>query len=252
MISLEDIPQRHQADSSAFIGVSLKDYYSEKLSALRLSRVYDLAPPRVRRYLEAEIRFVMDQLSVGGFVLELGCGYGRVLERLAAKTNRIVGIDTSRESLFMARRTVRIDPRARLVAMDAADLGFHDNCFDLVICIQNGISAFKVDQERLLREALRVTRRAGSVLFSSYSEKFWPNRLNWFRIQAAHGLLGEIDEEATGNGVIVCKDGFRATTVGPQDFLALAQKIAVDAKITEVDESSIFCEFVNQPSRPAQ
>ena len=131
--------------------------------------------------------------------------------------------------------------------MDAADLGFCDGSFDLVACVQNGISAFKVDQERLIREALRVTRPGGSVLFSSYSERFWPERLNWFRIQADNGLLGEIDEEATGNGVIVCKDGFRATTVGPEDFFALAEKIAVDPEITEVDESSLFCEIVKQP-----
>jgi 2-polyprenyl-6-hydroxyphenyl methylase/3-demethylubiquinone-9 3-methyltransferase len=128
--------------------------------------------------------------------------------------------------------------------MDAADLGFCDGCFDLVACIQNGISAFNVDPERLIREALRVARPGGSVLFSSYSEKFWPERLDWFRIQSDQGLLGEIDEEATGNGVIICKDGFRATTVGPDDFLALAEKIAVDTKITEVGESSIFCEIV--------
>lgn len=228
----------------------MKDYYSQKLSAERLRRVYDVAPPRVRRYLEAEIRFVLDRLSPGALVLELGCGYGRVLERLAAKTDRVTGIDTSRESLFMARSTVRTYPRVRLLAMDAADLGFCDGCFDLVACVQNGISAFEVDQERLIREALRVARPGGRVLFSSYSETFWPERLNWFRIQAEHGLLGEIDEEATGSGVIVCKDGFRATTVGPEDFLALAEKIAVHAKITEVDESSLFCEIVKQPSEP--
>jgi SAM-dependent methyltransferase len=227
----------------------LSGYYKEKLSAERLRHVYDVAQPRVRRYLEAEIQFVLDRLSPRALVLELGCGYGRVLGRLAAKTNRVVGIDTSWESLLMARRTLRSYSTFRLLAMDAAHLGFCEGCFDLVACIQNGISAFNVDQERLIREALRVARPGGRVLFSSYSEKFWPERLNWFRIQADHGLLGEIDEEATGNGVIVCKDGFRATTVGPEDFLALAEKIAVDPKITEVDQSSIFCEIVKQPSK---
>jgi len=222
----------------------LKDYYSKKLSAERLRQVYDLAPARAKQYLEAEIRFVLEKINPGDQVLELGCGYGRVLARMAEKTERVIGIDTSLDSLVMARASGDIRKTVMLLTTDAATLGFRDDCFDVVACVQNGISAFKVDRELLMREALRVTRPGGRVLFSSYAEAFWPDRLDWFRIQADHGLLGEIDEEATGNGVIVCKDGFRATTIGPEDFKALTSKIAVIPRITEVDGSSIFCEIV--------
>ncbi len=97
--------------------------------------------------------------------------------------------------------------------MDAAHLGFRDRTFDVTVCIQNGISAFGVDQHRLFAEAVRVTRLGGTTLFSSYSDGFWADRLQWFEIQSAHGLVGTIDYQAMGNGVIVCKDGFRATTV---------------------------------------
>lgn len=220
----------------------MKDYYSEKLSAERLRKVYKLASARVRRYLEAEIQFVLARIQPGATVLELGCGYGRVLERLTAKTDNVIGIDTSSASLIMARESAGCST-SLLLAMDAANLGFRKKCFDLVACIQNGISAFNVDQERLIREALHVTRSGGRVLFSSYSERFWEDRLDWFRVQSDHGLLGEIDEEATGNGVIACKDGFRATTIGTDDFRALASRIGVFPFITEVDGSSIFCEI---------
>jgi 2-polyprenyl-6-hydroxyphenyl methylase/3-demethylubiquinone-9 3-methyltransferase len=219
-----------------------KDYYSQKLSAERLRKVYELAPPRVMLYLEAEIDYVRHRVLPGSLVLELGCGYGRVLQRLSSRTGRLVGIDTSEASLLMAGNYLKGKPMTAV--MNAVRLGFKDKCLDLVACIQNGISAFRVDQEELVREALRVTRPGGRVLFSSYSDKFWPDRLNWFRIQADHGLLGEIDEKATGNGVIVCKDGFRATTVGPADFRALASRIGAICMIEEVDDSSIFCEML--------
>jgi len=222
--------------------IILKDYYSKKLSAGRLRQAYDLAPDRVRRYLESEIRFVKERIKPGDLVLELGCGYGRVMDKLAEKTEKVVGIDTSLDSLYMAKKSEKC-PSFWLLAMNAVKLGFYDQCFDLVICIQNGISAFNVNQEDLIKEALRVTRSGGRILFSSYSEQFWPDRLNWFRIQAKHGLLGEIDEKATGDGVIVCKDGFRATTLGPSDFRYLADRIGVAVLITEVDASSIFCEI---------
>jgi 2-polyprenyl-6-hydroxyphenyl methylase/3-demethylubiquinone-9 3-methyltransferase len=113
----------------------------------------------------------------------------------------------------------------------------------MTVCIQNGISAFRVNQRSLLMEAMRITRPGGSVLFSSYAENIWPHRLDWFRAQAEYGLLGEIDEAATGNGVIVCKDGFRATTIGPDDFRSLVQEVGTTASITTVDDSSVFCDI---------
>ena len=59
------------------------NYYDDHLSANRLKRVYDLAPARVRRYLDAEITHVISHLNDSHLVLELGCGYGRVLAQLA-------------------------------------------------------------------------------------------------------------------------------------------------------------------------
>jgi 2-polyprenyl-6-hydroxyphenyl methylase/3-demethylubiquinone-9 3-methyltransferase len=127
--------------------------------------------------------------------------------------------------------------------MNAVEMGFYPGMFDLVICIQNGISAFHVDQRKLIVAAVEVTKPGGLVLFSSYSERFWEERLLWFRVQAEHGLIGEIDERATGDGVIVCKNGFRATTVRPQEFATLTEGLGKSIKITEVADSSVFCEI---------
>lgn len=221
----------------------MRGYYSQKLSAERLKLCYEIAPPRVRRYLEAEIEFVPDRIEPSALVLELGCGYGRVLKKLVAKAKAVVGIDTSHDSLLLAREMIGDRPFCHLFEMNAIELGFHNGQFDMVICIQNGISAFRVDQGKLIEEAMRVTRSGKKVLFSSYSERFWEDRIEWFRIQSDHGLIGEIDYDATGDGVIVCKDGFRASTVGPDDFISLTSDFDMVPTITEVDDSSIFCEI---------
>ena len=231
-------------------------YYKEKLAAETLRRCYEVAPPRVQRYLAAEIEFVREKLDAlaATSVLELGCGYGRFLQELAAAERRLVGIDTSRSSLKLGRRLLgsggasgaagEAQPCASpcdLIAMDAGRLGFSDRCFDAVVCIQNGISALKVPPEILLREAVRVTRDGGLAFFSSYAERFWSDRLEWFRLQAQHGLLGDIDEEATGDGDIVCKDGFRATTFTPEGFAELLRRLHLVGDVMEVDGSSVFC-----------
>jgi len=41
----------------------MQAYYSQKLSADHLRRCYEIAPLRVKRYLEAEIEFVLDKRS---------------------------------------------------------------------------------------------------------------------------------------------------------------------------------------------
>ena len=164
----------------------MQNYYAEKLAAERLRTCYDLAPPRVKAYLEAEIDFVLQKTSSSMIVLELGCGYGRVLRCLLPQVRVAVGVDTSFPSLRMARDFLGRTESLHLAQMDAAHLAFRDRAFDVTICIQNGISAFGVDQQRLFAEAVRVTRLGGTALFSSYSDGFWTDRLRWFEIQSAH------------------------------------------------------------------
>jgi 2-polyprenyl-6-hydroxyphenyl methylase/3-demethylubiquinone-9 3-methyltransferase len=224
-------------------------YYNDRLAAERLRKCYEIAPPAAKAYLEGEIDHVLSRLRIfqddvaEPAVLELGCGYGRVLARLAEVVRRVWGIDTSHRSLVMAGESTDIGSACRLIAMDAGRMGFTAGIFDLVVCIQNGISAFGIDPSLLVREAVRVTRPGGRVLFSSYAERFWPHRLEWFKVQADHGLIGEIDLQATGDGVIVCRDGFRATTVGPEDFRKLAEEVGIEPSLVEVGGSSLFCEL---------
>lgn len=219
-------------------------YYDERLSADSLRRVYEIARPRIRRYLDSEIAHVLSFVKPNDLVLELGCGYGRVLERLAAATGLVVGIDTSRASLDLAGDTVSGIGNCRLAAMDAGALGFVDDSFDLVVCIQNGISAFHADQRLLIDESVRVARRGGLVLFSSYADRFWDERLRWFEQQAEAGLLGEIDYERTGDGVIMCTDGFTATTVNASRFRSLTAGLDAGIVIEEIDGSSVFCRII--------
>lgn len=219
----------------------MSEYYKEKLSALRLKQVYDIASPRVRQYLDAEVNQVVEKIKPGDLVLELGCGYGRIFPSLSKKAGWIIGIDHSFSSLQMGRELSGNITNCSFMLMDAVRPAFLKDVFDVVVCIQNGISAFHVDQRDLIRESMRIAKPGGTILFSSYSHKFWKDRLEWFYRQADAGLLGEIDEKKTGNGIIVCKDGFTATTVDSETFQKLTAGFGVETRIVEVDESSLFC-----------
>lgn len=221
-------------------------YYKEKLSANKLLRCYEIAPPRIKQYLNAEIQFVISNLQGKGLVLELGCGYGRVMKEVSQFVSWIIGNDISKQSLELASSYMEDCQNYRVFMMDASHMSFHSCTFDAVFCIQNGISAFGVNKKRLIAESIRVSKDNGVILFSSYSPKIWQARIKWFRNQSQFGLIGEIDDEKTCDGTIVCKDGFRATTIGSDQFVELFDEFGLKASIIEVDKSSIFCRVIKK------
>jgi len=220
----------------------MNSYYSEKLSAQRLKLCYDLGQEAVQRYLSDEIQFVCTSTSSSCHALELGCGYGRVLQQIAPFVRCVIGIDTSIDSLCMARKYLAHVDNFALVNMDATSLAFPDGIFDLVFCVQNGIAAFQVDPKVLLSHAIAATKEGGKVLFSTYADEFWEHRLEWFRVQAAHGLVGKIDEAASRRGVIVCEDGFSSGIIQPHDLFTIAQGLGKNSSIHVIGGSSVFCE----------
>ena len=217
----------------------MKNYYAQKLNANKLEQVYNTNISRVRQYLQAEIDFVRLYLSPLARVLEMGAGYGRVLKELAPYGRELVGIDISPDSVTFGQEYLAPFKQTELRVMDAHNLEFEAE-FDLVLGLQNSLSALKGDAANLIAQALKVLRPGGRAFFSTYSPKFWDTRLAWFQEQADKGLLGEIDHHKTGQGVIVCKDGFTATTLNKRKLDELGRASGAPHEIKEVDESSLF------------
>ncbi len=224
----------------------MNQYYAKSLSGEQLQQCYDIAPPAVKQFLKDEIDFIAELLSPTDVVLELGSGYGRVIRELSPFAGKLTGIDNAAGNIKMSTEYLAGVGNCQCIFMDAGQLEFESQSFDVVLCIQNGISALKIDAEKLISDVLEVLKPGGKILLSSYSSKFWEDRLHWFRLQSRHGLLGEIDEDATGNGVIVCKDGFKATTFTEYDFKQLGKRLDLIYTIQEVSNSVVFCEYTRR------
>ncbi|MHA2096199.1 MAG: class I SAM-dependent methyltransferase, partial [Candidatus Hodarchaeales archaeon] len=157
------------------------------------------------------------------------------------KATLVEGIDIAEASLVYAKEYLKGIANIRLHFMTARNIKFPGETFDVVLGIQNAISAMKIDPQLLVTQAMRVTKTGGKVILASYSDKIWEDRLQWFIQQSREGLLGEIDRKKTKNGIIVCKDGFTATTFSKKNFQNLALTMNLNARIKEVNESSIVC-----------
>ncbi|MFX1236033.1 MAG: class I SAM-dependent methyltransferase, partial [Promethearchaeota archaeon] len=60
----------------------MSSYYSKTLNAEKLELCYEIAPQRVQQYLQEEINYVLERVSATDIVLDLGCGYGRIIPQL--------------------------------------------------------------------------------------------------------------------------------------------------------------------------
>ena len=220
-------------------GEAVKNYYSGKLNAALLMEVYRTDLDRVRQYLQAEISYVAGYLTGTERVLELGAGYGRIMKEIAPLAASVLGLDISVDSVLFGREYLKDAPNCRLETADAHLIEYRSE-FEMVLCLQNGLSAMKGDPLNLVTRGVRALVKGGKAFFSTYSDKFWGPRVEWFEEQAAKGLLGEIDRERTKDGKIVCLDGFTATTFSGDDLDRLGRATGLPYVIEEVDESSLF------------
>ena len=226
----------------------MPNYYTNHLNAQKLHKVYQTRYPEVEAYFNAEISFVKQRLSDTDHVLELGAGYGRIMKELAPSCKSIVGIDISEANVAFGHDCLRDTPNARLIVMDAHNIE-PDTIgvpFDIILCLQNGLSAMKIEPFSFVKGVMKLVSPGGRVFISSYSANFWEHRLAWFLEQAEKGLLGEIDLEQTKDGVIVGKDGFRAVTHSPEQLDEIGKAMGYEYEVLEVGGSSVFLVITKQ------
>ena len=150
----------------------------------RWAPFYDFLFPSV--FYQAIHKRLLDyvELPEQAKVLDIGCGTGRLLNRLAAKYANLqgTGLDFSDEMLRQARRSNRHRPRLIFVQGAAAPLRFVDDQFDAVF---NTISFLHyAEPERVLAEIYRVLRPGGMFYLADPTDRSltasWHNEMRLY------------------------------------------------------------------------
>jgi ubiquinone/menaquinone biosynthesis C-methylase UbiE len=111
----------------------------------------------------------LQQVSVGegDTILDVGCGGGAMVRKLAAVAaeGKVFGVDHSEQSVAAARRTDRqgiAEGRVEIRQASVSALPFPDGLFDLVTAVETHY--FWTDMPADMREILRVLKLGGKLV----------------------------------------------------------------------------------------
>ena len=129
-----------------------------------------------------------------GLLVDLGTGTGRVLELLAGRYQRALGIDINKAMLNYARARLdqQRDGHAQVRHGDLYNLSMADACADLVVMHQ--VLHYLSDPAAAIREAGRILKPGGRLLVIDFA----PHDLDFLREEFAHQRLGFGEDQMSG------------------------------------------------------
>lgn len=119
-------------------------------------------------YLTPGEEYLAKKYFRGKKVLVLGCGAGRTLIPLHQMSYQVTGIDITPKMVEAAQEKVKGLP-IKVFKMDACNLKFPPNSFDIVFFPSNSMSCIYPDIYRCIAEAKRVMKPNGLFIFSTHS-----------------------------------------------------------------------------------
>ena len=180
---------------------------------------WDSPAGRLRADRRANLFIEHGGLRRGVRALELGCGTGVFLDRVAGSGAQLHGIDLSTHLLEKARARLLGRPNVALDCGNAEQMPFPHAAYDVVY----GSSVLHhLNLEVSLREVLRVLRPGGRIVFTE------PNILNpqvfvIFHLGLTKRYFGVSPDELAFSRfrarAVLARLGYRDVSVRPLDFL---------------------------------
>lgn len=131
----------------------------------------------------------MADIHRADFVLDVGCGTGKLTARIAgfAHDGTVIGLDPSAEMLGRAKRLCQLRKNMVFIQMPAQAMDFDDQ-FDLIF--SNSALHWIKEQEQVLGLVYNALRKGGRLAFQLPAENFCPEFFEY-----AEGALRELSLE---------------------------------------------------------
>jgi ubiquinone/menaquinone biosynthesis C-methylase UbiE len=157
---------------------------AEELLAKVVNDFERMAPhfSKTRRLPWRELTFIKDFVSPGNFVLDLGCGNGRLFQLFSDLNIFYVGLDISTKLIKEAQKAYT-QQGAQFIISDALKLPFSSGSFDIVfsIALLHHIPSWEY-RCQLVKEVYRVLKESGLFFVSVWN--LWQRRYLKFMLKS--------------------------------------------------------------------
>jgi SAM-dependent methyltransferase len=176
-----------------------------------IARDYDAALAGSSLF-EIDQAFVERWCPEPGRLIDLGCGTGRVLRRMARLGHRVLGVDLSDEMLRQAAARaaaegVRVELlRANLVELD----GLRDGAFDYAACLFSTLGMVRGadNRRRVVGHAYRLLRPGGRFVLHVHNRWF-----NFWNPQGRKWLWRDLLSRGSGDRTMPAHQGVAGLTL---------------------------------------
>ncbi|MFA5877769.1 MAG: class I SAM-dependent methyltransferase [Candidatus Staskawiczbacteria bacterium] len=185
------------------------------------------APELIQEFLDGEIDFISAHIKPNSLILEIGCGYGRLLKIMAEKSKRVIGIDFSNRMVELSKENLGAKNNVNIQLMEADKLTFSDDSFDYVVCLDNSFGNMPEIELDVLKEMKRVCKKDGEIVISVFSENAESiQRENYKRIG-----LTTIQDDGTA---IYTAEGFYSRRFTKEAIKSLFNNVGLEPEIMKV------------------
>lgn len=155
---------------------SATDFFTEDSN--RFSGFYE-SKASFRDRLQLFVGAVKKNGSVGGSVLDFGCGPGVIANALAGEGFQVLGLDGAEGMISVAKERFGLRPNLSFKHCDASSFGGAQQTFDGVVC--SSVLEYLATDLRVMGDLARVTKVGGYIVLSV------PPR--WSLVAIAEGML---------------------------------------------------------------
>jgi 2-polyprenyl-3-methyl-5-hydroxy-6-metoxy-1,4-benzoquinol methylase len=149
------------------------DYFSRKTRDNIGYRDY-LQDEAVHRLNFSLLLKEIETFKIGSNLLDVGCGYGFLLDEAKRKGWNVYGIDISEEACKYAKEVLKLN----VLNCDLINTKFENNFFDVICLI--GVIEHLLDPVSYLKEINRISKDDGLVLITTLNIEGVVKRLNLF------------------------------------------------------------------------
>jgi ubiquinone/menaquinone biosynthesis C-methylase UbiE len=178
-------------------------------------------PHLLQEFLDRELALIRECIPKVESILEVGCGYGRLLDVLRLKADIAVGIDFSRPMLERAKLHLR-EKNVELYEMNAENMNFPPANFDYAVCLNATFGNMPGIEENVLQEMKRVSRRG--LMITAFAPEAKDTQFeNYKRI----GLTGITDDGTA----VRTQEGFYSRRFTRDQLDQLFRKVGLEPRI---------------------